>query len=822
MPTIEDQLKLEAQMISRGVERYRATLASAEKGDRVHETSYGSRLLKTHVDAISQHIKDFVGGKGAGKLAKYRNVLALIDPDKLAFMTLRRVLSAFVTRPTVQHTCISIGTMIEDELKFSKFQTEHQDYYDKIIADFKRKGTTHYRHMHRVLTHTANKRELEWKDWDTDFKLRVGAKLVDAVLECTELVEKKVTYANRKSDVQLVPTQTALDWIAAHRDHMELLFPDFMPSIIRPDEWTAPDQGGYYSPQLRSLCKLVKMPRKSKRHEQLLAEADMPLVYAAVNALQSVPWQVNTKVLEVFQQVWHSNASYGMPRSEPYDIPPCPLSEGTRANALDKDSDEYKAFSNWKSEAAEIHTMEKERVSKCFSIMRTLRIANEMRAYDRFWFVWQADFRGRWYVTTAGLSPQGADTAKGLLQFAEGKSLGEDGVYWLKVHGANKAGFDKGSYDERVHWIEARHDALMAAAGDPMKHWEVWAGPGIDKPWQFLAFIFEYAEMQVVGPEYRSHLPIALDGSCNGLQNFSAMLRDEVGGAATNLTPGSRPADIYSEVGAVVTRKLYLALEGEDDKAKQLATKWLDFFEVHFGARKVSRKLAKKPVMTLPYGSTMQACTSSIFKLIMETDPSFFGKNENFAAALFLSPLVWKSIGEVVIAARSAMDWIQKCSGILASEQEPLEWISPLGFPVYQAIPEIEVKKIETQIAGRIQLRIASHTDKLDKRKQRQGSSPNLVHHADATHLNLVVNKAIERGITNLACIHDDFGTHACDTTEFHKVIREAFIELHGKHNVLAEFKRQNEERTGIELPDLPPSGSLRIEDVREAEYFFG
>jgi DNA-directed RNA polymerase len=34
----------------------------------------------------------------------------------------------------------------------------------------------------------------------------------------------------------------------------------------------------------------------------------------------------------------------------------------------------------------------------------------------------------------------GADINRGLLEFAEGKPLGNDGLYWLKVHLANKIG----------------------------------------------------------------------------------------------------------------------------------------------------------------------------------------------------------------------------------------------------------------------------------------------------------------------------------------------------------------------------------------------
>jgi hypothetical protein len=39
-----------------------------------------------------------------------------------------------------------------------------------------------------------------------------------------------------------------------------------------------------------------------------------------------------------------------------------------------------------------------------------------------------------------------------------------------------------------------------------------------------------------------------MDGSCNGLQHFSALFRDEMGGRSVNLTNNDTPRDVYAEV----------------------------------------------------------------------------------------------------------------------------------------------------------------------------------------------------------------------------------------------------------------------------------
>ena len=47
------------------------------------------------------------------------------------------------------------------------------------------------------------------------------------------------------------------------------------------------------------------------------------------------------------------------------------------------------------------------------------------------------------------------------------------------------------------------------------------------------------------------------DGSCNGLQHYAALGGDGAGAAAVNLAPRARPQDVYSEVAALVSVRIY-------------------------------------------------------------------------------------------------------------------------------------------------------------------------------------------------------------------------------------------------------------------------
>src|SRR5260370_5375519 len=98
-----------------------------------------------------------------------------------------------------------------------------------------------------------------------------------------------------------------------------------------------------------------------------------------------------------------------------------------------------------------------------------------------------------------------------------------------------------------------------------------------------------------------------MDGTCNGSQHLSAMGRDPIGGRATNLVPGDKPADIYQEVADHVSRRVQKdaenAGENHSDQARELLGK-------------INRSVAKHATMTTPYGVTR----GTIYKQLVETE----------------------------------------------------------------------------------------------------------------------------------------------------------------------------------------------------------
>lgn len=810
MPTIEKQLDLERTMQDKGVERYKASQRKAEQDGRTADLDYSRRLISQYIQPCIDVLTEELAKTGKVGGTAGRVLLRRISPDSAVFIAMKCMFNGFAFDDKIVTVASRIGQQIEDEVRFSRFQSIHGDYYNKIISDFKRKGTKDYRFMHRVLTHTANKLDDGWNQWTIEERVKVGVFLLDMIIQSTNLAEKRTRRVRRKEENYLSPTEEAKQWINDHEDLSQFLWPDKLPCVIRPDDWSGLYQGGYYSPGMRQTTPMVKVSGKAQK--ALLETADLTLVQDTLNNLQGVEWQVNVEVLDVVRTVWSQNLGTGMPRTQPFVPSLNPL-----GNIAKKDMTEAQQaiFTDWKREAAEVYTQEKERVAQGFQFSRILRMASEYESKAAFWFVWYADFRGRLYTATAGFSPQGPDIAKGLLQFAESVPLGEHGLYWLKVHGANRYGYDKASYADRVAWVDANTASFRAIARDPIGQREKWAEA--DKPWQFLAFLFEYERVCSLldtggdARTFRSKIRVGLDGSCNGLQNFSAMLRDSRGGRATNLTPGDKPSDIYAEVALVCFQKIS-SLCATDP----VAARWVEFC-VRYGEGTLPRSLAKRPVMTLPYGATRNSCTKYIFKSLLDIDRKFFDGG-NFSAAIWLTPYLWEAIGEVVGSAQTVMAWLQKAASIAGKAGDPLIWTTADGFVAVQAARKIKTRQINTQLNGRFRINIGEYTGALDIIKQRQGISPNFVHSQDATHLRATVREALRQGITSIDVIHDDFGTHAGNTGLLHRIIRDTFVGLYASGCPLQSFSDEQ----NVELPPIPPKGDLNIYDVRESLYFFG
>ncbi|WP_336814812.1 DNA-directed RNA polymerase [Bosea sp. MMO-172] len=846
-PLYEQQLALEEEMIGNGKKRFFAAVEKAKKQTNEAGTGYGALLMKRLIDPITAGIEAFIEEAGSGRAGPKHRALAyiqLLEPEVVSYLALKSLLDTISRRSTIQRAALRIANALQDEVLMSRYKQANKKEHGRTMEHLKESTSTrHKRTVARLMAKNKAGVTVEWSDTD---KVLLGTKLCEIIRATTGLIAmERDTVAANDTPIFVQATEDTLAWIGKASDALSLMSPAYVPTIIPPKPWTSPTSGGYWSPDVK---RVTFVKTRNKAYLEELEGANPLAVYASVNAMQETPWRINAPVLEALQDAWELDLKIkGFPQAEKLEAPEKPHDIETNKKALKR----------WKKKQAKAHKAERKRKSKRIQLSRTLDLAVRFSQYPAIYFPHSLDFRGRAYAIPMFLNPQGPDATKALLTFAEGKPIG-NGVAagWLAVHGANTFGNDKVDLEERVEWTEKNTATILAVAADPFGDaFEFWSKA--DKPWQFLAFCFEWAGYQREGFAFVSCLPIGMDGSCNGLQHYSAALRDPVGGAAVNLVPSSTPSDIYAEVAKVTLRYVEAfarpelsAIEQPDvaslfAKAAKVweemgidpqatAERWLGFG--------LSRKVTKRPVMTLPYGSTQFSCREFIEDAVRElieeegkvnTFASLVlieGEEEEdeglFKASLWLQPLVWHAIGEVVQAARIGMDWLKECAKLAAAEGLPIYWRTADGFPVMQAYPETNSRRVKTHIDGQmVRLSIREELETIDKRSQQQGIAPNWVHSQDATALRMFVNLARENGIRHFALVHDSYGTVAADVDMMGSCLRRAFVRLYTDFDPLAEFRVDIamllSEEAVAKLPAVPPKGTLDVSLVELSDFFF-
>lgn len=808
---IDRQIALEEESLALGQERYWKTVEKAVKAGAEHTTKPAMALIRRLTLQLGEAIQVSLD-EDAAKPAAKRNRIAVplvkqLEAPGLAHITLRAVLAGLSGETVYFNLCERIGSMIVEELNFRRFREEDQKAYRVTQKHIDNANTAHKKRA--VMRRMFRLSGITPVNWTYDQQVHAGAYLLDVLLQVAgDLFEAPVVVqrgpARRQTRV-LRPTDKLLQWIKDGHDRLTMLCPVRMPMLVKPRDWTSPFDGGYLTD-----CggQVTLLKTRNRQYLHALQQVDLSDVLDAVNAMQSVAWQINQPVLEVAMQCWENGIEVGdLPARDPEPLPAEPAGWAGRMHECRKE--DYETYRVWARKAAIVHEKNARLTSKRGLASAQIRIASRFVEEDAIYFPHQLDFRGRGYAIPAHLNPQGSDLSKGLLRFAKGKPIGERGYWWLKVHVANCFGVDKVEFEERVAWAEEHMDELLASGLDPINS-RFWMKA--DDPWQALAACFELVGYGVNGPNHVSHLPIPMDGSCNGLQNFSALLRDPVGGKATNLIPSDKPQDIYQEVAAVVSSTIVEDAEKGNPYAMTLDGK-------------ISRDIVKQPVMTQPYGATKAGMRSQIEDAIKKHLPTLLPKNETWKACGYLADITYDSIGQVVVAARSAMDWLREVAKVTAGEEYPIRWTSPMGLPVLQDYRETTVKQLRLHIDGKSQkLNLNVLGDKLDKRRQAAGISPNLIHSFDAAHMQRTILIGKANGIDSWAMVHDSFGTHAADVDVMHQCIREAFIEQYSE-DLLTKFRDELAEQLPPELasqlPPVPPMGDLDLSVIRESRYFF-
>ncbi|KAK6128777.1 hypothetical protein DH2020_037483 [Rehmannia glutinosa] len=524
-------------------------------------------------------------------------------------------------------------------------------------------------------------------------------------------------------------------------------------------------------------------------------------VFEALDTLGSTRWRVNKRVLSIIDRIWASGGHLG----DLVDRNDIPLPE-------QPDTEDEALLKKWKWKVKSTKKENSERHSQRCDTELKLAVARKMKEEEGFFYPHNLDFRGRAYPMHPHLNHLGSDICRGILEFSEGRPLGKSGLCWLKIHLANlfANGVDKLSHEGRIAFTENHLGDIFDSADRPLEGKRWWLNA--EDPFQCLAACINLAEaMRSPSPETTiSHIPVHQDGSCNGLQHYAALGRDKLGAAAVNLVAGEKPADVYS---GIATRVLDIMKE---DAQKDPAV-FPDALRARLLINQVDRKLVKQTVMTSVYGVTYIGARDQIKRRLKERD-AIGDDAEIFGAACYAAKVTLTALGQMFEAARSIMSWLGDCAKVgtavymsillylneakwnalaisvlfnfnliifhylntslgqlIAMENEPVRWTTPLGLPVVQPYRKVGRHLIKTSLQV---LTLQHESDKVMVKRQRTAFPPNFVHSLDGSHMMMTAIACKKAGL-NFAGVHDSYWTHACDVDEMNRILREKFVELY-------------------------------------------
>ena len=747
------------------------------------------REMFAYLEAIFQKRQE--DERSPKKFSDIGYFLLAIDPASFAVIFMREVLFSFSMKESLPEHPGEFPTLwaVKTRMKGNKI-TSNEEYNQRKAADLSRRiGERCNQHWKSLSPKTKETkiaeilscyispresrqgkaiREKLDGDWDLELKILLGRELMNGAVKKGFLAIKQ-SYQGRGKRPNVLSLNdeffVSLEW--DKEIFADLAKAVYRPMVCEPVDWSSLKRGGYLKNEGESISLVRHWGNVTICKGLLEQESQLDRVFSAVNALQKTPWQINQNVYETIRSF-----------------------EGVSEERL------FPTFGMSTSERKARRTLHSSRLSAC----------EDLLSQDRFYFPYYLDYRGRTYCTPQIINYQLDDMVRSLLVFADAKPLGKTGIKWLKIHLANCWGHgeDKKSFIERQKWVDENLHNICESVDNPVDNrWWVEA----NKPWRFLAACFEMKRVSETGVGTLSHLPIGVDGTCNGFQHISALLRDRNVARLTNLISIDTPGDLYAEVA----KRLTEVIQVEARRGVAIALEGIRVTEGSF-----NRDFVKKAVMATPYGiSDDQIRVDMMLRLRLN-----MGIKSNWDTVAYLCEKLLGCIRELTNSDKLT-NWFKGCVDKLVDKNLHIEWITPSGFRVVQA-KYMEKSKALGQVKPKMIIYKTKKPLQIDRAEQKNGIMPNFIHSLDASHLALTINNLAGKGLSHFGVVHDGYAVHGCDIDILNQALREEFVGMYRRLD-LREFPNiDNFSAKSVTLPTPPLSDDrFDIDEVLKSEYFF-
>lgn len=242
--SLENQLQLEQEMLTAGINRFRKERDGAMSKGRESATLHGRTIIATVVSATTDGVEKLQNTPTSNRDIAYKRLQGMA-PDKVAYLTLVSMVDGISRSNTLMKVAKAIGSNVEMQDRLDKWIAAEGSIARNTIKKANEKGMTARRFG---LTNKMNKDGYKDLAWSSEERVHVGLRLVDVVIQNTGVVRlEKLATSRNKTTTFLRATPITEEWVKAFNEHMETARPRWTPCIIPPKNWTAVYGGGYHA-----------------------------------------------------------------------------------------------------------------------------------------------------------------------------------------------------------------------------------------------------------------------------------------------------------------------------------------------------------------------------------------------------------------------------------------------------------------------------------------------------------------------------------------------------------------------------------------------
>ena len=771
---IDEQVQLERDQIKQGLKRLHKNTEALEAKSYASASVYGIASIDTLLPLVRARIEDTAHDRlkrGVGQFAEVKHYVADLESLASAAIALKltfdKVFSTKDKSNQLVEVCSAIGNAVESECQMRYYEQEAPGLLVTLKKQYWHASCGTQQKL-TVIQTLMNRSDVKpWKTWGRANCVKLGAWLLDCIMQSSGWFEKRMEQQGRKRVQFVVPTPEFMSIKDQVMAEAELFAPLSYPMLIEPNDWTNERSGGYI------LNEVMRGNDMVRRGNDTLIQGETPIKF--LNKIQKVAYRLNPFIVKVSEDLDRLERQVGkfLPVIN-HELPPKPVDIATN-----KDSRK-----EYRRKAAEVMNLNAQEFKRSCRTRMTMEAIERFKSRSKFYLPWSFDYRGRAYPIPAFLTPQDTDWGKSLLVFAEGSFMTPEAEEWLAFQVATTYGLDKASMSERLEWVKNNLTLISRVASDPIGNLPEWETA--DEPWQFLAACDEYYHCVISCDRHFTCLPVATDATCSGLQILAGLARDKSTAKLVNVLPSDKPQDAYKVVA-----------EHAMPHCPESIRPYMD------------RKVVKRVVMTVPYNAKPYSNRGYIRDALKEKGVEI--SKEDLTATV---KAVRDAMHDIVPGPMAVMDWIEKevAKAIDRGETE-LSWTTPSGFVVNQRLMKKQVETLNLQLLGRCKVSVSTgDTDTVDKSHHKNATAPNLIHSLDASLLHLTAL----RFDAPIALIHDSVLCRATDMGSLGCLVRETYMHLFAEHDYLQDFAQQ----IGAET-DPPIIGDLEPESVIESTYFF-